>query len=583
MLNLMCGNSEPKCSFSKVTADESSDEGNPSANSTGWHCIKSCPDVSISLYTGSIGCISRRKKGSACLLSSACLSGSCSWFTCSEQAKIGEECQDHFNCESGLCIDEECVAPIPLGGSCDASTASGCEDSACSVSLGQCIEVLPTGGACSSPDTGANVGCFSGYCKGGTCSLPDPIGSDCVAHAGCTSGYCPADTSTCTAQVEAGEPCVEDAQCASGLCDSIGGVDRCTFPTPSRRLDELPGDQRYVHVPAEHAGVDSSLFHLHGPHVRMLAPRPHRSMYLDVYTAYGTLLGHAGLVARRLGVDAMAHAAVRVTHLKPHMTRRNKFWAREAVMMTVGQARAPNAWVAHEAWVTDGSTPHVHSGAATEGDTATAAGGTTLVRDGHAAWRGTRDGSHIHLGSVGPLDALLIELVLLPTRHTRRLFAEGEVGSEDDAMVPVTVGVELLHMAFYHVAGRDCAATGCEDHMTLDDPVRHRHAVDMSASPAYAHLHRDLQYPNATAGLRSTLRAPARPHATSPEWYRRLLEERGTRDHAMDAMGTAAAHQRHQHDEGARHGGHGTDSVGSDRHGTFEHNFGAVDVRLWHR
>ncbi len=165
---------------------------------------------------------------------SSCLGGKCVINRPGTLA-AGSECDDHFQCRTGLFCNGltygasssgTCTPWLKAGDPCDLKLGNaGCAQSA-RCRNGICVELSDVSGACQQPlDCRLLLGCRTD----GGCVAPAPPGGSCTALPGCTgASYCTAvgffDTGSCTPYLSAGQHCsatrafVIAAACQSQAC-----------------------------------------------------------------------------------------------------------------------------------------------------------------------------------------------------------------------------------------------------------------------------------------------------------------------------------------------------------------------------
>lgn len=472
VLNLMCPDSTPHCNFDIVTTEE-----DPDGDSRPWHCVTQCSELSIGFYTGFLGCIPKKQPGKFCVLNDACISGNCRWFSCDDLQEEGDDCESHFNCESGHCDvdEEECVPALKNGADCSETGSAACESKTCGTISEICVTQKGIGGSC--PAAGGTVACESGWCDSDNkCTATKPLNAACSEDYQCDSAFCKSSKCSSRSAVNADCSAYGSRQCSTGYC---GSDDKCGYPAPERRLG---AHHRLVHTE---------------PH---WVPRELRAapVVLAVPPRHTLLLVHevAGGLLRRLGaptdVDTwsaagMGHGArlsVRVTVLRPH-PRRHAARHLEPDLLTIGEASAPDMWVATSTLATPAATIAVtqnapaggpgHSSHGKGGGSAAGASALWGVRARRAVGEGAgAAGATLDCGHVGTRDALRVEVVLLSNEAPQDADAAAEAVAAGEGTV---VGTELYFMAGVSLHSRECSGFGCRDTMNMADPRRYAGAV----------------------------------------------------------------------------------------------------------
>lgn len=172
--------------------------------------------------------------------------------------QTGRTCTDHVDCQSGLCHDGRCEAPLcgngrldegesdvdcggdcprcEVGRVCDDGTdcdTGNCEDGVCAMAL--CANErqdegesdVDCGGDCLRCDLGKQCNgasdCASGECRDGRCAVPycsDGIKGQAETDIDCGGGTC--------ARCKGGQACLVEGDCTTGRCEEgVCGVPAC--------------------------------------------------------------------------------------------------------------------------------------------------------------------------------------------------------------------------------------------------------------------------------------------------------------------------------------------------------------------
>jgi hypothetical protein len=157
-------------------------------------------------------CTKRNAVGEPCSESAECPRGGYCWEKCFAPAFLGEACDEHSVCTTGLaCSGGKCVRAGGVGATCTSS--SDCDllaAIACNRATGKCekLSFADEGEACPPRlHEGPPVACA----KGSQCVNPDPE-----------------EPGTCVAQAKVGEACGDDKPCESYI-NCRGG--KCVLPT----------------------------------------------------------------------------------------------------------------------------------------------------------------------------------------------------------------------------------------------------------------------------------------------------------------------------------------------------------------